>query len=127
MENKIISMSLHDDILEEIDSLKKDMGFKGRSETIRAGINSLSAERKNRNKLKGKINATLSVVHNHAKNVGKLTHEYQDIVISHLHNHLDNNKCLDVFILKGNSSLIRDLVERFQKHKKIEQVKLTVC
>ena len=125
--HKIISMSLTDDFLAELDNITKEIGFSGRSETIRAGIKTLREEQRQRSKLKGKINATLSVVHYHAKNIGRLAHDYQDIITSHLHNHLDNDKCLDIFILKGNSELIRNIVDSFQKHKGIGQVKLIVC
>lgn len=125
--NEIISISVKKEFLEEIDSLIKEMNFKGRSEAIRAGIRSLLNEKKEREKLKGSINATLSVVHNHAKNIGKLAHNYQEVISSHLHNHLSNHKCLDIFVLSGDARLIKDLVERFQKHKGIEQVKLMVC
>jgi len=37
----IVSISLNDEILSELDRLKKSMGFSGRSEAIRAGIRNL--------------------------------------------------------------------------------------
>ncbi len=124
--NEIISMSLKPEILEEIDSLTGEMGFSGRSETIRAGIKALVNEKKERQKLKGEINASLIVVHEHAKNMGKIAHEKQEVIVSHLHNHLDNDKCIDIFVLKGDAKKIRMLVEDMQKNKGVEQVKLAV-
>ncbi|MGH9991312.1 MAG: CopG family ribbon-helix-helix protein, partial [Nitrososphaera sp.] len=37
----IVSVSLNDDILSEIDKLQKALGFSGRSEIVRAGIRNL--------------------------------------------------------------------------------------
>ncbi len=123
---KIISMSINEVILKEMDGLTKEMGFSGRSETIRAGIRLLNQEYKERLKIKGKINATLSVIHYHKKDMSLLMHKYQDIIVTHLHNHLDNEKCLDIFVLKGDSSKILKLVELFEKDKLIEHVKFYV-
>ena len=40
----IVSISLTEEILKEIDNLQKSMGFSGRSDAIRAGIRSFVAE-----------------------------------------------------------------------------------
>ena len=42
----IVSISLNDEILSELDRIQKTMGFSGRSEIIRAGIRNLVAEEK---------------------------------------------------------------------------------
>jgi len=42
----IVSISLTEEILKEIDNLQKSMGFSGRSDAIRAGIRSFVAEEK---------------------------------------------------------------------------------
>ena len=50
----IVSISLNNDILSEIDKLKKSMGFSGRSEAIRAGIRNFVSETKQKTELSGK-------------------------------------------------------------------------
>lgn len=48
----IISISLNDNILKEMDDLQKEFGFTGRSELIRAGIRMLLSDKsEKRNKL----------------------------------------------------------------------------
>jgi len=42
----IVSISLNDEILSELDKLQSSMGFSGRSETIRAGIRAFVSEEK---------------------------------------------------------------------------------
>jgi len=123
---KIISMSLNEVILDEIDRMTSEMGFSGRSETIRAGVRLLSQAHKDRLKLKGRINAILSVIHHHNKDMSLLMHKYQDIIVTHLHNRLDEEKCLDVFVLKGDANKMRRLAEFFEAEKMVEHVKFYV-
>ena len=47
----IVSISLNDEILSQLDKLKKSMGFSGRSEAIRAGIRNFVSEAKQKNEL----------------------------------------------------------------------------
>ena len=44
----IVSISLNDELLIELDKLQKSMGFAGRSEAIRAGIGILSLKKNKR-------------------------------------------------------------------------------
>jgi len=60
----IVSISLTEEILKEIDSLQKSLGFSGRSDAIRAGIRSFVSEEKQKENLFGNVNAILLVVHN---------------------------------------------------------------
>ena len=60
----IVSISLNDEILKQIDSLQKNLGFSGRSDAIRAGIRSFVSEEKQKEDLSGNVNAILLVVHN---------------------------------------------------------------
>jgi len=60
----IVSISLNDEILAELDMLKKTMGFSGRSEAIRAGIRNFVSEEKQKIELSGIVHAILLVVHN---------------------------------------------------------------
>ena len=55
----IVSISLNNDILTEIDKLQKVLGFSGRSEIVRAGLRNLLAEEKDRQDLSGDLFAVL--------------------------------------------------------------------
>jgi len=59
----IVSISLNDEILTELDKLQKSLGFSGRSEAIRAGIRSFVTEEKQNAQLSGNVHAILLVVH----------------------------------------------------------------
>ena len=50
----IISISMDEETLEELDRLERSMAFAGRSEAVRAGVRTLIAENKATEKLSGR-------------------------------------------------------------------------
>ena len=59
----IISISLNEKLLGELDSLKEDMGFSGRSDVIRAAARMLIDDNKQSKKISGNVNAVLFLIH----------------------------------------------------------------
>jgi CopG family nickel-responsive transcriptional regulator len=125
----IISVSLSDGLLAEIDKLQKDLEFSGRSEVIRAGARMLIADSKEKEKLEGRLNFVLLLVHAQKAEdaVTEIKHEFEDIISTQIHNHLREDKCLEVFILKGDAARIKELVRLFQTTGKMDYVKLIVA
>lgn len=125
----IISISLPDEILEEIDKLQNELGFSGRSEVVRAGVRILLADSKEKGKLEGKLNSVLLLIHAQKveDTVTEVKHEFEDIISTQIHNHLREDKCLEVFILEGDATRIKQLVQRFQTSRKLDYVKLVVA
>lgn len=126
---KIISISLNEDILEEIDRIQKELGFSGRSEVIRAGVRMLIADNKEREKLVGKLNSILLLIHDQKAEdiVTKIKHEFEDITKTQIHSHLKDDRCLEIFILEGNADRIKRFVKLFQTSRKMVYVKLIVA
>jgi len=107
----IISVSLSKKLLDEIDALKEEVGFSGRSEVIRASTRLLIADNNEKKEMVGEINAILILIH-HQKSEDKVTqikHDFEDIINTQIHSHLQENQCLELFILDGNASRIREL------------------
>jgi CopG family nickel-responsive transcriptional regulator len=125
----IISLSLNDTILKEIDKIQKEQGFSSRSEVIRAGVRILFSENKEMESLTGKINSILLLVHGHDVEsiVSKIKHNFEDITTTQIHSHLKNNKCLEIFVLEGDSIRIKELIRQFKTSKKMDLVKLIVA
>jgi CopG family transcriptional regulator, nickel-responsive regulator len=122
----IVSISLNDEILSELDRIQKTMGFSGRSEIIRAGIRNLVAEEKQHNTLSGSIHAILMVVHDEESEqvVTGIKHNHEDLIGTHLHSKVDGNKCMELFLLHGDASKISIMTRDFQTNKKMDNVKL---
>ena len=124
----IISISLNEKILEEIDKLQNDSGYSGRSEVIRAGIRSLLSESKDRELLTGRLKSVLLVVHDTdaEETITEIKHKFDDIIDTQIHSHLKGEKCLEIFILDGDAGRIKQLIKMPQLNKKVDYVKLIV-
>lgn len=125
----IVSISLNEKILEDLDMLQDELGFSGRSEVIRAGARLLISDTKVKERLSGVINSVLLLIHDQeAENVvSKIKHKFEDITRTQIHNHLKRNKCLEIFVLDGNADDIKEMVRLFQISKKIDYVKLIIA
>ena len=125
---RIISVSLSENLLEEVSRIQREMGFSGRSEVIRAGLRRLIAEHRKLERMRGRINSILLVVHEREDEdiVNKIKHEFDDIINTQLHSHLKRNKCLEIFILDGDAERTREIVECFETCGKMEYVNLIV-
>jgi CopG family nickel-responsive transcriptional regulator len=119
----IVSISLNNDILTEIDKLQKALGFSGRSEIVRAGIRNLLADEKDRQDLYGEL---LLAIHDEKSDdqVTEMRHDYDKLITTHIHNKIDRDRCLEIFLLKGEAAEIKDMTKKFQSNKKMDHVKL---
>jgi CopG family nickel-responsive transcriptional regulator len=122
----IVSISLNDEILTELDKLQKSMGFSGRSEAIRAGIRSFVSEEKQKSDLSGDIHAILLVVHNDEFDhiVSGITHNFEDLITTHLHSKIEKEKCMELFVIDGDAEKISTITKDFQTNKNMDTVKL---
>ena len=122
----IVSISLTDEFLKEIDSLQKNLGFSGRSDAIRAGIRSFVSEEKQKENLSGNVNAILLVVHNdeYDNQVNGIKHSYEDLITTHLHSKIEGDKCMELFMLKGEADSVSSITKDFQINKRMDTVKL---
>ena len=122
----IVSISLTEEILKEIDNLQKNLGFSGRSDAIRAGIRSFVSEEKQKENLSGNVNAILLVVHNdeYDNQVNGIKHSYEDLITTQLHSKIEGDKCMELFMLKGEADSVSSITKDFQINKKMDTVKL---
>jgi len=126
MRMPIVSISLNDEILNELDKLQKSMGFSGRSEAIRAGIRSFVSEEKQKSDLSGNIHAILLVVHNNEFDhiVSGITHNFEDLITTHLHSKIEKEKCMELFVIDGDAEKVSTMTRDFQVNKSMDTVRL---
>jgi len=122
----IVSISLNDEILAELDRLQKSMGFSGRSEAIRAGIRSFVAEEKQNAELSGNVHAVLLVIHSDEFDdiVSGIKHNFEDLITTHLHSKIEGEKCMELFVIDGEADKVSTITKDFQTNKKMDTVKL---
>jgi CopG family nickel-responsive transcriptional regulator len=123
----IVSVSLNGEIIESLDRLKS-LGFTGRSEIIRAGIRNLLSDERMKEDLDGEINSLLLAVHDEDSDdqVSSIRHDFDKIIIVHLHNKIDKDRCLEIFSLKGDAKDVKEISRQLQINKRMHFVKLIV-
>ncbi len=124
----IISMSIPQELLEQMDTLQEDIGFSGRSELIRTAVTMLANDTKEKSKLSGVVDGVVIVIHpeRYTDDLSELPHTFQHIIKTQIHNHLKNHKCLEIFIVHGTAEAIKRFHEAFQTSRKVELVRLFV-
>jgi CopG family nickel-responsive transcriptional regulator len=124
----IISLSLNETMLRELDSVQKAKGFSGRSEVIRAAIRMLLGEFKEES-LTGRVRGVLLLIHEHEAEslVTNVKHNFLDIIHTQLHNRFKEGKCLELFLLEGEAERVREMTRTFQKADSIELTRLVVA
>jgi len=124
----VISVSMGPKMLEELDRIQGEMGFSGRSETIRAAVRMLIKDAKEREAMAGRVKGVLLLIHRHeAENfVSDVKHGFLDVIHTQLHNRFEEGRCLELFVLDGGAERIRDLAKVFQRNEDIDHVKLII-
>ncbi|MER5176582.1 MAG: CopG family ribbon-helix-helix protein [Candidatus Nitrosocosmicus sp.] len=124
----IISISLNENIIQELDKLQKLLGFSGRSEIVRASVRNLLLEEKRIEELNGILHSVLLVIHDEKSDqeISEMRHDYDKIINTHIHNKIDKDRCLEIFVLYGDSKDIKNMTKKFQGNRKMDQVRLIV-
>lgn len=127
--NKIISISLPDQTLNQIDLLQEQANYTGRSQIIRAGINALLAEHKQITTSKGVVDAVLLVIHSdhYTREIAEIYHKNESIIKTQLHNHLENHNCLEIFVLRAPARQIQQMLNELNTSKKVTVAKLIIA
>jgi CopG family nickel-responsive transcriptional regulator len=125
----IISLSLPTELLEELDAVLGEQKSATRSEVLRQALRSYLTEYKKLDEQKGNVIATISVLYNkEEKNeeLFKLQHEFSDMITAYLHSHLTETSCLEVMVIKGPSSRLKELIDGLKANKPVKQIKFSV-
>ena len=113
-----ITITMEDDLLEEIDAMVGEHGYQNRSEVIRdlarSGLVQKSEEMGSKS---GACVGALIYVYDHAarhlsQRLVESAHHHHDVAVATMHVHLDDDSCLEVTALKGS----RDDIQHFTDH-----------
>jgi CopG family nickel-responsive transcriptional regulator len=72
------------------------------------------------------IHAILMVVHDEESEqvVTGIKHNHEDLIGTHLHSKIDGNKCMELFLLRGEAEKVDVMTKDFQTNRKMDHVKL---
>jgi CopG family nickel-responsive transcriptional regulator len=122
-------VSLERDLLEKFDSLIESRNYTNRSEAIRDLIRQ---ELVNQEWIEGEdVAGAITLVYDHHKRelLNKITdiqHDFQNIIISTQHIHLDHNNCLELIAVRGNPSQVKRLAEKLKAIKGVKHATLSM-
>jgi CopG family nickel-responsive transcriptional regulator len=123
-------VSIPNRLLERFDDLVREKGFDNRSEAIRDLIRNFLVEAEWESD--AETIGTVTLVYDHhvkelSEGLNSIQHRMGDAIISSLHVHLDHNMCLEVIVVRGNSSQIRKLADQLIGTKGVVHGKLTAA
>jgi CopG family transcriptional regulator, nickel-responsive regulator len=124
----IVSLSLNDQLLKDLDRLQIELGYSGRSEIIRAALRLFLTEYREKQLIRGNVNGLLLAIHSHEAehHVTQIKGRYLDIINTQLHNRFREGKCMELFILDGDIERIKELATELQRNEENEYVKLLI-
>ena len=123
-------ISLEKPLIDAFDRHIKSQNYRNRSEAIRDLIReSLTREQFARG---GVVAGAIIMTHDHHKRelVNKLLdiqHDFQSLIISTQHVHLDHHHCLEIIAVKGRAREIEHLANSIKSQVGVKQVSMSVA
>jgi len=122
-------VSISSELLESFDKLIESKGYVNRSEAIRDLIRDYLVEYEWEEDLET-IGAVTIVYDHHASDLSELLtsiqHEYYTMIISSMHIHIDHHNCLEIIVIKGKGSKVKDIADKLISTKGVKHGKLTM-
>jgi CopG family nickel-responsive transcriptional regulator len=121
----IVSLSIPETMLKEMDGLEESYGFTGRSELVRAAIRLMMNDSKERSGLSGEVSGLVVVTHNTEEEepVTRLKHEFDQIIKTHIHSKLTPSTCVELFLVHGDAKKVSAMSKAFQAQDKMKSSK----
>jgi CopG family transcriptional regulator, nickel-responsive regulator len=122
----ILSASLPDDLLAELDGAIAGGGYKGRSEFLRAAVRD---HLQNRPQGTGKhMHGSITILYPHDKEakVSDVRHAFHDVVLSLMHTHCEPETCMDVLLVGGPPARVQALAATLERMRDIKRARLVV-
>ncbi len=126
---KRFSISMDQELLTTFDAHVREQGYTNRSEAIRDLIRkALVQEAWEQDQ---EVAGVITLVYNHHRSqlqekITDLQHAYYRLITSTTHVHMDHHNCLEVVIVKGMASQVRELASRMIALRGVRDGKLTM-
>jgi CopG family nickel-responsive transcriptional regulator len=125
----VVSLSVPDLLLKQVDTAIEQRGFASRSEIVRQSLRLFLNEDVRIEDLEGEIIATVTIIYREKADRGRILdaqHVYSGLVSTFLHAHIHEGFCLEVIILKGQAVTIRRFLDSLRSNEQITQIKIAV-
>jgi CopG family nickel-responsive transcriptional regulator len=122
----VISASLPNELVADMDAAIARGTYKGRSEFLRAAVRDhLQA----RDTPTGRhVHGSVTVLYPHDKEarISDVRHAFHDVVLSLMHTHCEKETCMDVLIVGGPPPRIQALQETLERMRDVHRSRLVV-
>ncbi|WP_297470341.1 nickel-responsive transcriptional regulator NikR [Thermococcus sp.] len=123
-------VSVPEELLEKFDRIIERKGYVNRSEAIRDLMRDFII-RHEWETGDSEVAGTITMLYNHdeadvVKELLDLQHEYLEEIVSSIHVHMDEHNCLEVVIVKGKASRIKEIADRLLSLKGVKHGKLVM-
>ncbi len=108
---KVVSLSLPESILTDIDKAAKEIGYPSRSELVRDAVRAFLRERAEVAALSGHVNGIIILVYDHgcAAKVSEVRHRHMGVFKSFMHADFDGgDDCCEVLMFCGDAGKVRE-------------------
>lgn len=125
-----ISLSLPRGLLDDLDTMIRQMGYDSRSHAIADMVRDRLVEHRQQYG-NSEVAGAITLVYDHHKRdlqnvLTAIQHDHGQLVISTLHVHLDHHNCLEVLAVRGKASAIRKLADALISVRGVKHGKLTI-
>ncbi|MFA5246842.1 MAG: CopG family ribbon-helix-helix protein [Candidatus Micrarchaeia archaeon] len=122
----IISISVDDETLKAADDAVEKMGMRNRSELFRRGVENILSEVRQSEDLPKNADAVLIAMHDEdaEDEITHIKHGYEKITVMQTHTHVGKDKCLEIFVLKGDGKKMSEFSQELFSNRKIRYSRL---
>ncbi|ADW17861.1 transcriptional regulator, CopG family [Desulfobulbus propionicus DSM 2032] len=126
---KRFSVSLDEKLLAQFDDYIRPRGYSNRSEAVRDLIRKMLVNEEWEQD--SEVVGVVTLVYNHhqpqlQEKITELQHDYHHQITSTTHVHMDHDNCLEVTIVKGRASQVRELAEQLIALRGVKNGNLTM-
>lgn len=126
-----ISISLPSNLLKRFDDHIKRLGYETRSKALQEAMHLLITESKWACEKMGMGIGALTMVYDHSvkgleEDLNEIQHRYRKVIASNMHIHLDEDNCLEIVAVRGNSLDIRGLAQELRTRRGVKELKLAI-
>jgi len=126
-----VSITIPENLYREFEVLAKKAGFKKRSRAVSEALKCFISEYKSLEALpKAKCTGTITFTYLHGRpglldELTDIQHAYSKAIVASLHVHLDPERCLETIVLRTDTELFKEIVEKL-KNMRVENVRYVV-
>jgi CopG family nickel-responsive transcriptional regulator len=122
----VVSVSLPEGLVKEVDRMIRAHGYAGRSDFVRAALREFASALQASEVREGRRSATVTTVYPAAleRRVVEVTHDFPGVITSMMHSHVGSGRCVTVYMADGDAHEIKRLSARLQGLRDVEVVRV---